>query len=203
MGKPVMPPRRDCIVAGTDEAGRGPLAGPVVAAAVILTFEQRGMLVKAGLKDSKKMTEASRERMFQKMCELGVIWKAQAASPARIDSMNILRASLWCMKRSVEKLPTWPDLTLIDGNQLIPGLLSEQKCIIKGDNKVPAIAAASVIAKVLRDRAMIALDKIYPQYGFAVHKGYPSAEHRRILKEIGASPVHRLSFRGVLTAQEL
>jgi ribonuclease HII len=193
---------KDFIIAGTDEAGRGPLAGPVVASAVILTFEQRATLVKAGLKDSKKMTEASRERMFQKICELGIIWRAQAASPARIDKMNILRASLWCMRRSVEKLPSWPDLTLVDGNQLIPGLLSEQKCIIKGDNKVPAIAAASVIAKVLRDRAMRALDKIYPQYGFAVHKGYPSAEHRKILKEIGPSPVHRFSFRGVVAEKK-
>lgn len=186
------------VVAGTDEAGRGPLAGPVVAAAVILTRDQRNELIACGLRDSKKMTEKSREKLFEKICELGVVWKAQAATPYRIDRMNILAASLWCMRRSVEQLPVWPDLTLVDGNQRIPGLMSEQKFVIKGDDKVPAISAASVVAKVLRDRVMVTLDKIYPQYQFAKHKGYPSALHREILRELGPSPVHRLSFRGVV-----
>jgi len=186
------------VVAGTDEAGRGPLAGPVVAAAVILTRDQRNELIACGLRDSKKMTEKSREKLFEKICELGVVWKAQAATPRRIDRMNILAASLWCMRRSVEQLPVWPDLTLVDGNQRIPGLMSEQKFVIKGDDKVPAISAASVVAKVLRDRVMVTLDRIYPQYQFAKHKGYPSALHREILKELGPSPVHRLSFRGVV-----
>lgn len=186
------------IVAGTDEAGRGPLAGPVVAAAVILTRQQRDVLLECGLRDSKKMTEKSREKLFEKICELGVVWKAQAATPYRIDKTNILAASLWCMRRCVEQLPVWPDLTLVDGNQYIPGLMSEQKYVIKGDDKVPAISAASVVAKVLRDRVMLRFDKIYPAYGFAKHKGYPSAQHRQILREIGPSPVHRLTFRGVV-----
>lgn len=186
------------VIAGTDEAGRGPLAGPVVAAAVILTRSQRDELLSLGLRDSKKMTEKSREKLFEKICELGVIWKAQAATPLRIDRMNILAASLWCMRRSVEQLPVWPDLTLVDGNQRIPGLVSEQKFVIKGDDKVPAISAASVVAKVLRDRIMQTYDRIYPGYGFAKHKGYPSAFHREILHELGPSPIHRLSFRGVI-----
>ncbi len=185
-------------IAGTDEAGRGPLAGPVVAAAAILTKEQRDFLVANGLKDSKKLSHTARERIFTLICELDVIWSAQAASPYRIDRMNILQASLWCMKRSVERLYVKPDIVLVDGNKLIPHMLIRQKCVIKGDDKVPAIAAASVIAKVLRDRAMLVLDKIYPEYGFSGHKGYPSAEHRRILEEIGPSPVHRRSFHGVV-----
>ena len=185
------------VVAGTDEAGRGPLAGPVVAAAVILTDEQRKYLLSEGLKDSKKLSPQKREKLFEIMCGSGVMWRAQAASPARIDRINILRASLWCMKRSVERLDTEPDMVLVDGNTLIPDLGIYQKCVICGDDIVPSIAAASVIAKVLRDRVMQTLDRIYPEYGFCSHKGYPSAEHRRILLEIGPSPVHRISFRGV------
>lgn len=190
------------IIAGTDEVGRGPLAGPVVAAAAILNNEQRFILLNEGLRDSKKMTHIVRERLFSRICELGVVWSAQAASPGKIDIINILQASLWCMKRSIEKLTVVPDLVLVDGNKEIPDLLIKQKFIIKGDDKVPSIAAASVIAKVLRDRAMIALDKIYSEYGFASHKGYPSAKHREKLIMIGASPVHRLSFRGVLLAKD-
>lgn len=185
------------IIAGTDEAGRGPLAGPVVAAAALLTTEQRAMLLEMGLRDSKKLTESKREILFEKICEFGVVWAAQAASPRRIDAINILQASLWCMKRSVERLSVRPALVLVDGNKPIPSLSVRQKCVIKGDDRVPAIAAASVIAKVLRDRAMLALDRVYPDYGFAAHKGYPSARHRDILLKIGPSPVHRLSFRGV------
>ncbi len=185
------------IIAGTDEAGRGPLAGPVVAAAAILTNEQRSILIGEGLRDSKKLTEKARERLFDIICSCGVVWRAQAASPHRIDRMNILQASLWCMKRSVEKLPQTPNLILVDGNKMIPGIFIKQKYVVKGDDKVPAIAAASVVAKVLRDRVMAELDRIYPIYGFAGHKGYPSAKHRAILAEIGPSPVHRMTFRGV------
>ena len=187
------------VIAGTDEAGRGPLAGPVVAAAVILTRAQRDILVACGLRDSKKMTEKARERLFEKICEIGFVWRAQAATPKRIDNTHILAASLWCMRRAVEQLPVWPDLTLVDGNQRIPGLMSAQKFVIKGDDKVPAISAASVAAKVLRDRIMITLDTLYPEYQFAKHKGYPSALHRDILTRIGPSSVHRLSFRGVIS----
>lgn len=190
------PPRRP-VIAGTDEAGRGPLAGPVVAAAAILTPEQRKLLVAEGLRDSKKLSPKKREALFVRICELGVVWKAQAASPHVIDRINILQASLWCMKHSVLRLELWPDLVLVDGNRLIPDFPIRQKCIVKGDDKVPAIAAASVVAKVLRDRVMLRLDKIYPQYGFAKHKGYPSAAHMKLIAELGPSPVHRLSFGGV------
>ena len=186
------------VAAGTDDAGRGPLAGPVVAAAVILTAEQRKYLLSKGLKDSKKLSPPKRETLFEMICESGVMWRAQAASPARIDRINILRASLWCMKRSVERLKTEPDIVLVDGSTLIPDLSIYQRCVIGGDDIVPSIAAASIIAKVLRDRVMQTLDRLYPEYGFCSHKGYPSAEHRRILLEIGPSPIHRISFRGVV-----
>lgn len=185
-------------IAGTDEAGRGPLAGPVIAAAVILTVEQRAILLSEGLRDSKKLSEAARERLFEKMLSLGVAWAAQAASPKMIDEMNILYASLWAMKRSVERLPLRPDIVLVDGNTTIPGLAVKQKCVIKGDEKVPAVAAASIAAKVLRDRAMAAFDKIFPLYGFTVHKGYPTAAHKAILSQLGPCPIHRRTFKGVV-----
>ena len=191
------------VAAGTDEAGRGPLAGPVVAAAVILTAEERKCLLSQGLRDSKKLSPSKREALFEKICEIGVMWRAQAASPSKIDRINILRASLWCMRRSVERLKREPDIVLVDGNTYIPGLGIYQRCVIGGDDVVPAIAAASVVAKVLRDRVMERLDKLYPEYGFCSHKGYPSAEHRRILLEIGPSPVHRISFRGVTKERSL
>lgn len=194
--------QRGLVIAGTDEAGRGPLAGPVVAAAVILTIEQRAALLQKGLNDSKKLSAKSRESLFILMGELGVIWRAQAASPHRIDRMNILQASFWCMRRSVEKLRVRPELVLVDGSQKIPFLLTPQKSVIKGDSKVPAIAAASVVAKVLRDRAMLALDKKYPEYGFAAHKGYPSGFHREALERHGPCPIHRLTFRGVIARSE-
>ena len=188
-----MPPY---VIAGTDEAGRGPLAGPVVAAAAVLTIEQRELLLSLGLNDSKKLTAKKRDKIFAAMCEAGVEWRAQAASPRVIDRINILNASLWCMKRSVERLRVRPNLVLVDGNRLVPGLAVRQKAVIKGDSRVPAVAAASIAAKVLRDRVMESLDKIYPQYQFAKHKGYPSALHRALVAEYGPSPVHRLSFRG-------
>lgn len=185
------------IIAGTDEAGRGPLAGPVIAAAAILTAEQRESLLDFGLRDSKKLSAKKREALFAKMCEMGVEWRAQAASPGVIDRVNILRASLWCMKRSVEKLSVRPSIVLVDGSCIVPGLGAAQKAVVKGDDRVPVIAAASIAAKVLRDRVMDVLDKIYPQYKFAKHKGYPSVLHKSLLSEYGPSSVHRLSFRGV------
>lgn len=194
--------RRGFVIAGTDEAGRGPLAGPVIAAAAILTVSQRDILLENGLTDSKKLTEKKRESLFGLINELGVLWRAQAASPGRIDKMNILRASLWCMLRSVEKLYIRPDLVLVDGSQRIPSLLTPQRCVVKGDSKVPAIAAASIVAKVLRDRAMTVLDAKYPQYGFASHKGYPSEHHREALREYGPCPIHRASFRGVIRREQ-
>ena len=182
------------LIVGTDEAGRGPLAGPVVAAAVVLTRPQREILLDLGLRDSKKLSEARREALFLSMKRLGVLWRAQAASPARIERMNILQASLWAMKRSVLALAVEADRVIVDGNRLIPGLPFDQRALPGADDIVPAVAAASVVAKVLRDRAMTALDRLYPQWGFARHKGYGTASHREALRRLGLCPIHRPSF---------
>ncbi len=181
-------------VLGVDEAGRGPLAGPVVAAAVWLEPGQMQSLWKMGLRDSKKLSPSRREKIFAEILRLGVVWRAQAASAARIDRDNILQASLWTMKRSVEQFPFLPDLVVVDGNCSIPGLGCPQKTVIKGDSRVLSVAAASVVAKVLRDRVMTTLDTCYPDYGFARHKGYPTKMHREILKRLGPTPWHRKSF---------
>ena len=181
-------------IAGTDEAGRGPLAGPVVAAAVYLTAEQERELLSLGLTDSKKLTPRRRDFLFERMVSLGVAWRAQAASPARIDAMNILRASLWAMGRSVRKLPRCFDVVIVDGTFPIPGLDIPQRAMVKADLLVPAAAAASVAAKVLRDRIMDALDTVYPGYSFRKHKGYPTAVHRKAWADLGPSPVHRRTF---------
>jgi ribonuclease HII len=181
-------------LAGVDEAGRGPLAGPVMAAAVILTPEQRRTLVRMGLDDSKRLSAAKRERLFDTMQTLGVCWKAQAASPVRIDAVNILQATLWAMRASVEGLSPGADLVIVDGNRLIPGISFRQKAIPRADSLVPAVAAASVVAKVLRDRVMETLACRFPQYGFEIHKGYPTSAHREALKRLGPCEIHRISF---------
>lgn len=190
------------IIVGTDEVGRGPLAGPVVAAAVILNSGQRKAIIEEGLDDSKKLSPKKRKLIFSKLESLGVIWKAQAASPAKIDRINIYQASLWCMKRAVERLPVAPDLVLVDGNARIPNLTFNQRCIVRGDSKVPVIALASIIAKVLRDDVMCKLDRVYPEYDFASNKGYPSLKHRNKLVDIGPSSIHRLTFKGVLAGDK-
>ncbi|MDR1650339.1 MAG: ribonuclease HII [Synergistaceae bacterium] len=185
------------IVAGVDEAGRGPIAGPVVAAAAILAPAQFRILLSEGLDDSKKLKPAARERLFARMNGIGVIWAAQAASHRRIDSTNILRAALWAMERAVARLCVKPDIIVVDGCVYIPGVdRSLQRAIPRADSIVPAVMAASVAAKVLRDRAMISLHRLYPDYGFASHKGYPTPSHRLMLDMLGPSPVHRLSFGG-------
>jgi ribonuclease HII len=181
-------------VAGTDEAGRGPLAGPVLAAAVVLTEAQEEELLRLGLKDSKQMTPRRRDALFLKMCEMDVAWRAQAASVASIARLNVGRASLWAMEKSVRKLPSPVDLVVVDGLYKIPNLPFEQLPLVTADVLVPVVSAASVVAKVLRDRVMVALDKLYPSYGFAQHKGYPTQAHRKIVRAIGLSPVHRPSF---------
>ena len=184
-------------VAGVDEAGRGPIAGPVVAAAAILTPPQFRVLLREGLDDSKKLSERARERLFLRMAELGVVWRAQAASHARIDSTHILRAALWAMSRAVMALPQNPGLVVVDGTCLVPGVPpAMQIAMPKADAKVPAVMAASVVAKVLRDRVMKSLDRLYPEWGFAKHKGYPTKAHRLTTDLLGPSPVHRLSFGG-------
>ncbi len=181
-------------VLGVDEAGRGPLAGPVVAAAVWLQPQEMRTLWTMGLRDSKKLSPLRREKIFAEMLRLGVLWRAQAASPLRIDRDNILQASLWAMRRSVEQFPFLPDLVVVDGNCPIPSLTCSQKALIKGDSRVLSVAAASVVAKVLRDRVMITLDPLYPDYGFARHKGYPTKMHREALHRLGPTPWHRRSF---------
>ena len=183
------------IVAGVDEAGRGPIAGPVVAAAVVLTPPQFRVLLSEGLNDSKKLSARARERIFRRIEELGVTWGAQAASNLKIDKMNILNATLWAMARAIGCLSVRPDLIIVDGNSYIPTVSRErQRVMPRADGRVPAVMAASIVAKVLRDRVMTSLHRKFPDYGFASHKGYPTAAHRLAVEMIGPSPVHRLSF---------
>ncbi|MCR5346632.1 MAG: ribonuclease HII [Fretibacterium sp.] len=190
--------RRTGFVAGTDEAGRGPLAGPVMAAAVCLTPEQERALLALGLRDSKLMTPRSREAVFQAMRDLGVLWRAQAGSVARIERDNILQASLWAMRRSVlrlaELLPSELACVVVDGTMPLPELEVKQWPLISADALIPSVSAASVVAKVLRDRLMTSLDALYPGYGLAQNKGYPTAAHREAVRQLGLSPIHRRSF---------
>ncbi|MDR3265131.1 MAG: ribonuclease HII [Synergistaceae bacterium] len=187
------------VVAGTDEAGRGPLAGPVVAAAAVLTREQEEALLKLGLGDSKKLGAGKREALFLAMRELGVVWRAQAGSVNEIAKFNIAVASLRAMGRGVRALPLSVDLVVVDGLFKIPDLSIEQLPLVAADSLVPSVSAASVVAKVLRDRVMIALDRVYPEYGFAKHKGYPTEAHREAVRTFGLSPVHRVAFCKKLT----
>lgn len=180
------------LVAGVDEAGRGPLAGPVVAAAVILD-PTRPI---PGLNDSKKLSEKQRDQLFDLIRERALAWSVARATVIEIDEINILQASLLAMQRAVKRLTIQPQLALIDGNKC-PQLDCAAKAIIQGDATEPAISAASIVAKVLRDRLMKMLDKKYPHYGFAKHKGYPTQAHVEALKEHGVSRVHRRTFAPV------
>jgi ribonuclease HII len=181
------------LVAGVDEAGRGPLAGSVVAAAVILDSSQPI----AGLTDSKKLTAAKRAKLEVEIKRTAVAWAIAEASIEEIDDINILHASMLAMRRAVLALKTCPDIVLVDGNRE-PDLADfEVHAIIKGDLTEPCISAASVLAKEYRDRQMLELDLLYPQYQFAKHKGYPTQLHRDLLIQYGVSPVHRRSFKPV------
>jgi len=182
------------IVAGVDEAGRGPLAGPVVAAAVVLGRGETARLLSMGLKDSKVLSAASRGAIFAEMCRMGVALRAQAASHRRIDRDNILAATLWAMNLSVRRLPVQPGLVIVDGPAPIPGLGIPQRAFTRADEFVPSVAAASVVAKVLRDRAMESLDRLFPCYGFRRHKGYATREHVEALRLEGPCGVHRKSY---------
>lgn len=183
------------VLAGVDEAGRGPFAGPVVASAVILTADQAQALVAQGLRDSKKMTPLRREKVYSAMMKMNVLWAAQAASVERIDRINILNATLWAMGKAIHRLPgALFDGVIVDGDREIPGLKVPQQVVPKGDDLYPQISAASVIAKVLRDRIMVTLDGLYPGYGFASHKGYGTKAHREAMEFLGPSPIHRKSF---------
>lgn len=183
--------RRGCrLVGGVDEVGRGPLIGPVCAAAVIL---KPGDDIE-GVNDSKKLSEKKREALFAVIMERALAVGVGYASAREIDEINILQATFLAMERAVQALAVQPDGLLIDGNRVPPGLKIPCEAIVGGDAKSPSIAAASIIAKVSRDRLMIALDRQYPQYGFAAHKGYPTAAHYRALDEYGEIEGYRKSF---------
>jgi ribonuclease HII len=178
--------------AGVDEVGRGPLAGDVVAAAVILDPEQPI----EGLRDSKKLSHTRREQLALLIKDRALGWSVARASVAEIDQINILQASLLAMKRAVTALTPQPGFVLVDGNRL-PQWSYAAQAVVKGDDRVSAIAAASILAKVQRDQELVELDAIYPGYGFARHKGYPTAVHLKALRDLGVTPVHRRSFSPV------
>ena len=177
------------VVCGTDEAGRGPLAGPVFAAACILP---RGLVIE-GLNDSKKLSEKKREKLFDIIREQAVSFGIAECSAAEIDSMNILEASQCAMRKAVVMLSPRPDLVLVDGN-IARNFEMKAVPVIGGDAISPSIAAASILAKVSRDRFCLEMDAMYPEYGFARHKGYPTKEHRQKVIELGPCPLHRRSF---------
>jgi ribonuclease HII len=177
------------LIAGVDEVGRGPLAGPVVAAAVILDATKPI----EGLADSKVLSATRREELAQLIRERALCWALGRAEVEEIDRLNILRASLLAMKRAVEALSLPPELVLVDGNHA-PELGYPVQTIIRGDASVPAISAASILAKVTRDAEMCELDRQFPGYGFAQHKGYPTLVHLNALEKQGVSPIHRRSF---------
>ena len=185
-------------VIGTDEAGRGCLAGPVVAAAVFLTQEQEKKLLDIKLRDSKLISPNSREKIFEKIQELGVLWRVSQGSPALIDEKNILQASLLtmsdCVKNLAKKLNQPPVCVIVDGNQKIPNINFSQWVLIKADKLIPVVSAASIVAKVLRDRLMRIYANKYPLYNLAKNKGYPTQEHINAVKNFGISEIHRKTF---------
>jgi ribonuclease HII len=180
------------LVAGVDEVGRGPLAGPVVAAAVILDDTQPLF----GLTDSKKLSEKKRKILSAEIKNKSLAWSIACVEADEIDRINILQASLLAMKKAVESLRLMPDHCLIDGNKL-PQLNCTAEAIVKGDLKEPAISAASIIAKVYRDQLMVEQAKLYPEYGFEKHKGYPTKQHREAIQVYGVLEIHRKSFAHV------
>lgn len=180
-------------ICGVDEAGRGPLAGPVVAGACILPA---GISI-PGLDDSKKLSEKKREQLYDTICQHALSWGIGVASVEEIDTLNILEASLLAMRRAVASLSLKPDLLLVDGN-ISRGFSQDAQAIVGGDGICPAIAAASILAKVTRDRLCIELDSAYPVYGFAKHKGYPTRAHKLAIYEYGSCPAHRKTFLSFL-----
>jgi ribonuclease HII len=179
-------------LAGVDEAGRGPLAGPVFAAAVILDPDKPI----AGLNDSKKLSEKKRDALELQIIESALAFAVAQASVEEIDTINILQASLLAMQRAVLALSVTPDEALIDGNQC-PALPMKATALVNGDSLEPAISAASILAKVARDRVMVELDAVYPGYGLAAHKGYGTRAHLAALQSLGPTPIHRRSFAPV------
>ena len=177
------------LICGIDEAGRGPLAGPVCAAAVILPKD----LVIDGLDDSKKLTDKRRRVLFEQITQNAISFGIGFASPEEIDRINILQATLLAMRRAVDIMPVTPDFALVDGNML-PNLSCPSEAIIGGDGKRACIAAASILAKVTRDRFMESYAKEFPGYGFEIHKGYPTRRHYDAIFQLGISPIHRSTF---------
>ena len=190
---------KDCaLICGIDEAGRGPLAGPVAAGAVILPRDCTILY----LNDSKKLSEKRREELFLEIKEKALAWNVAVVSPARIDEINILQATFLAMRRACEGLSVRPDYALIDGNRM-PPLDIPGETIVKGDACSANIAAASILAKVSRDRLMMELDKLYPEYQFAKHKGYGTKLHRELLQQYGPCPIHRRSFLKKILGESL
>lgn len=183
-------PKSECVYAGTDEVGRGPLVGNVVAAAVILDPSVKI----EGLTDSKKLSEKKREALFPIIMEKALAIGIGEVSPAEIDEINILWASMLAMERAVANLKIEPNMVLVDGNRIPKNLGIPAISVVKGDARVEEISAASIVAKVIRDRQLIELDQKYPQYGFASHKGYPTAAHLEAINKYGLLPEYRKSF---------
>lgn len=179
--------------AGVDEAGRGPLAGPVVAAAVVLP---RGFPLEV-IGDSKALRPEVRRRLYALVTKGALSWSIARVGPERIDEVNILRASLEAMERAVLGLKVRPSGVIVDGPHTIPGLTLPQVALVDGDARCPLVGAASILAKVARDRLMGLYHRLYPMYGFDRHKGYPTREHREALRTYGPCPLHRRSFKGV------
>lgn len=177
-------------ICGVDEAGRGPLAGPVCAAAVILP---EGVVIE-GLDDSKKLTEKKREKLYDIIKETAVAYSVAYGTLEEIETVNILEATYLAMNRAIEGLSVKPDFALIDGNRVPRGIKIPCETIVKGDSKSMSVAAASVLAKVTRDRLMLEYDKKYPEYNFKKHKGYGTKEHTELIKQYGPCEIHRLSF---------
>ena len=185
------------LICGVDEAGRGPLCGPVVAAAVILPDGW----IPEGLNDSKKLTERKREKLYDEIIGGALAWGIAEASVEEIDSLNILEATLLAMRRAIAMLDLAPDFALIDGN-IDRDFPIPARAVIGGDAQIPAIAAASILAKVTRDRMCIALDAAYPEYGIAKHKGYGTKAHMDALRTFGPTPIHRKQFIRFLDREE-
>jgi ribonuclease HII len=187
------------LIAGVDEAGIGPLAGPVVAAAVMINPQVYVAQKKwwQQIRDSKKLSEKKREDLFKFICDYASDFAIQSVAHETIDKINILQASLLAMKKSIDGLKKFPDLILIDGRNIIKDLNVKQEAIIKGDDKILSIASASILAKAMRDNLMKQYHEEYPQYNFVKHKGYPTREHRMLIKKFGPCPIHRKNFGSV------
>lgn len=185
------------LVIGTDEAGRGALAGPVVAAAVCLTQEQEDSLLSLGLKDSKRLSPKRREQLFAAMRDLRVTWRAFMGGVERVDRDNVLNASLWTMGEAVSRLVSVagnPECVIVDGNEHIPGLDIPQWVLVRADDVIPCVSAASVVAKVIRDRLMVRMSEKFPGYSLEMNKGYPTQVHIQAVKVLGISSIHRYTF---------